>query len=67
MKATQKKKITFIDVVIVLLIVCVFAGCFYYLFSKKIVQTNKEGNKFGYTLRLSDIEKEVADQVDVGD
>lgn len=61
------KKITFIDVVIVLLIVCIFVGCFYYLFSKKIVQTNKEGNKFGYTLRLSDIKKEVADQIDVGD
>lgn len=61
------KKITFIDIVIVLLIVCVFVGCFYYVFSKKIVQTTKEGNEFGYTLRLSDVRKEVADQIDVGD
>ncbi len=65
--ASAKKKITFVDVIIIVLVISIILGCGYYLFSKKIIETKSEGTGFRYTLRLSDIKKEVADQIDVGD
>ncbi len=65
--ASTKKKITFVDVIIVVLVICIILGCGYYLFSKKIIETKTEGSGFGYTLRFSNIKEEVAEQFDVGD
>lgn len=65
--ASTKKKITFVDVIIVVLVICILLGCGYYLFSKKIIETKSEGTGFGYTLRLANVKKDVVDQIQEGD
>lgn len=63
----MKKKFTFVDVLIVLLIIAVLGGGYYYLTSKNIIKTDVKGNSFGYTLCISNIPKEVADEFNVED
>lgn len=65
--ASTKKKITFVDVVIVVLVIAILSGCGYYLFSKKIIETNSDGTGFGYTLRIANVKENVVKQIQVGD
>ncbi len=63
----MKKKFTLVDALIVLAVICVLAGGYYYLRSNNIIKTKVQGGAFGYTLCVSNVPQEVADEFDVGD
>ena len=62
----MKKKFTFVDAAIVLVVLCVVLGAAYYLTSKSIIKTSVKGEEFGYTLCVSNVREEVADQFKEG-
>lgn len=62
----MKKKFTFVDAAIILVVLCVLLGAAYYLTSKSIIKTSVKGEKFGYTLCVSNVREEVANQFKEG-
>ena len=62
----MKKKFTFVDAAIILVVLCVVLGAAYYLTSKSIIKISVKGEEFGYTLCVSNVREEVANQFKEG-
>ena len=61
------KKITFIDIMIVVVIIGVIVGGFYYLSSKNIIQTSGDADAITFDFCVSGLEENIADEINVGD
>ena len=61
------KKFSFIDVLIVLVIVAVIAGGFWYLSSKNIIQSSQNTNEVTFDMCVTGLEENVANEINEGD
>lgn len=61
------KKITFIDIAIILLVVAIIAGGYFYLSSQKIIHTGENNATYSYQLRISRVEQNFIDEINEGD
>ena len=61
------KKITFIDIAIILVVVAIVFGAYYYLSSEKIIHTGDDDATYSYQLRISRVEKNIVDEINKND
>ena len=61
------KKFTFIDVIIVLIIVGVIVGGFYYLSSKNIIQTSQGADEITFDFWIPGLEENIVNEINEGD
>ena len=61
------KRITVVDIAIVLLVIAVLLGGYYYLSSQRIIQSGDSDDSYTFDLCISGIEKNVVDEIQEGD